>query len=79
MQDQLAAPLPIVKTRIATGITCGGLLISIFFSIWALIQHKAGPVIGVLVFQIIAFAASVYLSAKLIFEKTNKDENVDFI
>jgi hypothetical protein len=75
MQDQLATPLPLVKTRIATGITCGGLLISIFFSIWALVQHKGGPVIGVLVFQVIAFAASVYLSAKLIFEK-NK---VDFI
>lgn len=83
MDKQLATPLSVVTNRIATGITFGGILISIFFSIWALTTSGGGPVIGILVFQIIALAASIFLSAKLIFDKCKppkyEDNSVDFV
>lgn len=82
MDEQLATPLSLVVNRIATGVTCIAILISMFFTIWTLTQHGSGPIIGVLVFQLIALGASVFLSVKLIFEKckTISDENrVDFV
>lgn len=82
MDEQLATPLSLVVNRIATGVTCIAILISIFFTIWALTQHGSGPIIGVIVFQLIALGASVFLSVKLIFEKCKtkpNDNDVDFI
>lgn len=83
MDEQLATPLSLVVNRIATGVTCSAILISIFFTIWALTQHGSGPIIGVIVFQLIALGASVFLSVKLIFEKcksiASESNDVDFI
>lgn len=66
MDQQLATPLSTVLNRIATGIVFGATLISMFFTIWAIIVQGGGPAIGVLVFQIIALIASIFLSIKII-------------
>lgn len=77
MDQQLATPLSLVLKRIATGVTFGAILISIFFSIWALVVHLGGPVIGVLIFQCIALFASIFLSMKLIFEKGGGNQDYE--
>ena len=49
--------LPIALDRIAIGINFGALVIGLLFTIWALTVHGIGPVIGVLVFEVIATSA----------------------
>lgn len=78
MDDQMATPLPLVLNRIATGVTFGAIVISIFFSIWGLVQYGSGPVVGIFVFQVIALLSGGYLSARVIFEKY-KEPRVDFV
>jgi len=39
--------------RILLGITCGALIMSFFFSFWDAAVNGVGPVIGILIFQII--------------------------
>ncbi len=79
MNDQTATPLPLVLNRIATGVTFGAIVISIFFNIWALAQYGAGPTIGVFVFQVIALLSGGYLSARVIFEKCQEPKNVETV
>jgi len=39
--------------RIVLGIVCGAVLLSFLFSIWDCVVNGAGPVIGIIIFQLI--------------------------
>jgi len=62
-------PYPLALIRIALGIGFGAILISILFSIWTAVNDKGGPIIGVFVFQLIAFGAIAVVGVNAIFRR----------
>lgn len=66
--------------RISAGIVFGSLLLAGFFAVWTLLKDDGGgPVIGVLVFQVIGLAFSIFLGVRLIRETNKEDEKSDVI
>jgi F0F1-type ATP synthase assembly protein I len=59
--EEAVPTLPIALDRIAIGITFGATLVGILFTIWTLTVHGAGPIIGILVFQLIGIGALSFI------------------
>lgn len=53
--------LPVALNRIAIGINFGSIAIAIMFSVWGLAVHGSGPLIGVMVFELIALGAVSFI------------------
>lgn len=62
-------PLATVINRIAIGISFGAGLIALFFTIWALVSGLVQPAIGTMVFQCMAWMASVFLLMVVVIKK----------
>ena len=61
MSDSEGPSLPVALNRIAIGINFGSIAIAIMFSVWGLAVHGSGPLIGVMVFELIALGAVSFI------------------
>ena len=57
MSEPEGENLKVVTNRIALGIGFGCIVLSIIFSIWTLAADGGGPVIGVLIFNVMGMSA----------------------
>ena len=59
-EEEEKTSLPTALVRIAVAVNLGAVLLGIMFSVWGLTIDRGGPLIGVLVFQLIALLAILF-------------------